>query len=41
VYALIMRGIGSEIVMVDMDPAQAKAEANDLHHLFPVPTRCD
>ncbi len=34
-YALIMRGIGSEIVMVDMDPARAKAEANDLLHAVP------
>ena len=34
-YALIMRGIGSQIVMVDMDPARARAEANDLLHAVP------
>ena len=34
-YALIMRGIGSQIVMVDMDGARARAEANDLLHAVP------
>ncbi len=34
-YALIMRGIGSQIVMVDMDPARAQAEASDLLHAVP------
>ncbi len=34
-YALIMRGIGSQIVMVDMDPARARAEASDLLHAVP------
>ncbi len=34
-YALIMRGIGSQIVMVDMDPKRALAEANDLLHATP------
>lgn len=34
-YSLIMRGIGSEIVMVDMDKARAKAEASDLLHAVP------
>ena len=34
-YALIMRGIGSQIVMVDMDAARARAEANDLLHAVP------
>ena len=31
-YAIVMRGIGSQIVMVDMDEARARAEANDLLH---------
>ncbi|MEW5961277.1 MAG: L-lactate dehydrogenase [Chloroflexota bacterium] len=34
-YALIMRGIGGRIVMVDMDPARAQAEASDLLHAVP------
>ncbi len=34
-YALIMRGIGSQIVMVDMDKARAQAEASDLLHAVP------
>lgn len=34
-YSLIMRGIGSEIVMVDVDKARAKAEASDLLHAVP------
>ena len=34
-YALIMRGIGSEIVMVDLDEKRAKAEAADLLHAVP------
>jgi L-lactate dehydrogenase len=34
-YALIMRGIGSEIVMVDMDKDRAEAEARDLRHAVP------
>ena len=34
-YALIQRGIGGQIVMVDMDPKRAKAEAADLLHATP------
>lgn len=34
-YALIMRGVGSEIVMVDMDRNRAEAEARDLRHAVP------
>lgn len=34
-YALIMRGVGSQLVMVDMDAARAKAEAADLLHAVP------
>ncbi len=34
-YALIMRGIGREIVLVDLNEDRAKAEANDLVHAVP------
>jgi L-lactate dehydrogenase len=34
-YALIMRGIGREIVLVDVNPARAQAEADDLFHAVP------
>ncbi len=34
-YALIMRGVGSEIAMVDMDQKRAHAEAEDLLHAVP------
>ncbi len=34
-YALIMRGIGSHVVMVDMDAKRAQAEAEDLLHAVP------
>jgi len=34
-YALIMRGVGSEIVLVDKDVKRAKAEAADLLHAVP------
>lgn len=34
-YALIMRGIGREIVLVDANPARAQAEADDLFHAVP------
>ena len=34
-YALVMRGIGSQIVMVDMDETRARAEASDLLHAVP------
>lgn len=34
-YALIMRGVGSELVMVDMDMKRAQAEAADLLHAVP------
>lgn len=34
-YALVMRGIGREIVLVDMDKARAQAEADDIHHAVP------
>jgi L-lactate dehydrogenase len=34
-YALIMRGIGREIVLVDQNAARASAEADDLLHAVP------
>lgn len=34
-YALVMRGIGREIVLVDVNPARAQAEADDLYHAAP------
>lgn len=34
-YALLMRGIGNEIVLVDIDEARALAEASDLMHAVP------
>ncbi|MBL8055908.1 MAG: L-lactate dehydrogenase [Anaerolineales bacterium] len=34
-YALLMRGIGREIVLVDVNAARAQAEADDLFHAVP------
>ena len=34
-YALVMQGIGREIVMVDLHRSRAEAEANDLLHAVP------
>ena len=34
-YALIMRGVGREIILVDKDPNRAQAEADDLYHAVP------
>lgn len=34
-YALVMRGIGREVVLVDLDTARAQAEADDLFHAVP------
>jgi L-lactate dehydrogenase len=34
-FALVMRGVGREIVLVDLDRARAEAEANDIHHAVP------
>jgi L-lactate dehydrogenase len=31
-YALVMSGVGREIVLVDLNRARAEAEANDIHH---------
>ncbi len=34
-YALVMRGVGREIVLVDMNTKRAKAEADDIFHAVP------
>jgi L-lactate dehydrogenase len=34
-YALVMQGVGREIVLVDKDAARAAAEADDLRHAVP------
>lgn len=34
-YSLLMRGIGREIVLVDLNEARAKAEAEDIFHAVP------
>jgi L-lactate dehydrogenase len=34
-FALVMRGVGREIVLVDVNRARAEAEANDIYHAVP------
>jgi L-lactate dehydrogenase len=34
-YALVMSGVGREIMLVDLNRARAEAEANDIHHAVP------
>src|SRR3954468_8695764 len=34
-YALVMSGVGREIVLVDISRARAQAEANDIYHAVP------
>jgi L-lactate dehydrogenase len=34
-YALVMRGVGREIVLVDVNRARADGEANDIYHAVP------
>src|SRR3954452_5459587 len=34
-YALVMSGVGREIVLVDINRARAEAEANDIFHAVP------
>src|SRR3954468_5001971 len=34
-YALVMRGVGREIVLVDKNTTRAAAEADDLRHAVP------
>src|SRR5215468_10363831 len=34
-YALVMSGVGRDVVLVDLNRARAEAEANDLYHAVP------
>ncbi len=34
-YAMVMRGVGRELVLVDLNRARAEAEANDIYHAVP------
>jgi L-lactate dehydrogenase len=34
-YAMVMRGVGRSIVLVDLDEARAQAEADDIYHAVP------
>src|SRR5215475_15764093 len=34
-FALVMNGVGREIILVDLNRARAEAEANDLFHAVP------
>ena len=34
-YAMVMRGVGREIVLVDLNVQRAEAEANDIRHAIP------
>jgi L-lactate dehydrogenase len=34
-FALVMHGIGREIILVDLKPSRAQAEANDIFHAVP------
>jgi L-lactate dehydrogenase len=34
-FALVMSGVGREVVLVDLNRARAEAEANDIHHAVP------
>lgn len=34
-YAMVMRGVGREIVLVDVNKERARAEADDIHHAVP------
>jgi L-lactate dehydrogenase len=34
-YALVMSGVGREIVLIDINHARAQAEANDIYHAVP------
>ena len=34
-YAMVMKGVGREIVLVDKDETRSRAEANDIYHAVP------
>jgi len=40
-YALVMRGVGREIVLVDKDEKRARAEADDIFHAVPFASALD
>lgn len=40
-YALVMRGVGREIVLVDLNQARAQAEADDIFHAVPFANALD
>lgn len=40
-YALVMRGVGREIVLVDLNKARAQAEADDIFHAVPFANALD
>jgi L-lactate dehydrogenase len=34
-YAMVMEGIGRELVLIDLDKERARSEANDILHAVP------
>lgn len=40
-YAMVMQGIGREIVLVDLDRTRAEAEADDIYHAVPFAGQLD
>jgi L-lactate dehydrogenase len=40
-YAMVMRGVGREIVLVDQNKARASAEADDIYHAVPFASPLD
>jgi len=40
-YAMVMRGVGRQIVLVDMNRARAEAEADDIYHAVPFASALD
>ena len=40
-YAMVMRGVGREIVLVDLNKARAQAEADDILHAVPFAGQLD
>lgn len=40
-YAMVMRGVGRQIVLVDMNKARAEAEADDIYHAVPFASTLD
>jgi len=40
-YAMVMRGVGRQIILVDMNRARAEAEADDIYHAVPFAAALD